>query len=76
MGGLQNISAIENIYGEAGAKNILAGFQNIFAFKITDHETRRFMVDRLGENYQNLSFRAGLKDLSIQRSGHTVKSGI
>lgn len=73
MAGLQNISAIENIYGEAGAKNILAGFQNIFAFKITDHETRRFMVDRLGENYQNLSFRAGLKDLSIQRSGHTVE---
>lgn len=73
MAGLQNISALEELYGEAGAKNILAGFQNIFAFKLTDYDTRRFLVNRLGENYQNVSFSAQNKSANIQRDGHTLE---
>ena len=73
MAGIQNISAIEVLYGEAGARNILAGFQNIFAFRITDYHTRRFLVERLGENYQNISFSAQNESANIQYTGHTLE---
>lgn len=73
LAGMQNISAVEELYGEAGAKNILAGFQNIFAFKITDYDTRKFLVERLGENYQNFSFSAQNKNVNVQRDGHCVE---
>lgn len=73
MAGIQNISAIEDLYGEAGARNILAGFQNIFAFRITDYHTRRFLVERLGENYQNISFSAQNESANIQYTGHTLE---
>ena len=73
MAGIQNISAIEELYGEAGAKNILAGFQNIFAFKLTDYDTRQFLVKRLGENYQNISFSAQIDNVNVQRIGHSLE---
>ena len=73
LAGMQNISAVEELYGEAGAKNILAGFQNIFAFQITDYDTRKFLVERLGANYQNLSFSAQNKSVNVQRDGHCVE---
>lgn len=73
LAGLQNISAVEELYGEAGAKNILAGFQNIFTFKLTDYDTRQFLINRLGENYQNHSFSAQQENIHIQRNGHTVE---
>lgn len=73
MAGIQNISAIEDLYGDAGARNILAGFQNIFAFRITDYHTRRFLVERLGENYQNISFSAQNESANIQYTGHTLE---
>lgn len=73
LAGLQNISAVEELYGEAGVKNILAGFQNIFTFKLTDFATRQFLINRLGENYQNYSFSAQQENIHIQRTGHTVE---
>lgn len=73
MAGIQNISAVEELYGEAGARNILAGFQNIFAFRITDRNTRQFLVERLGENYQNVSFSAQNENANVQRMGHTLE---
>ncbi len=73
MAGIQNISAIEDLYGEAGARNILAGFQNIYAFRITDYHTRRYIVERLGENYQNISFSAQNESANIQYTGHTLE---
>lgn len=73
LAGLQNISGVANLYGEAGAKNNLSSFQNIISFNITDYDTRQFVVNRLGENYQNYSFSGQQKDLNIQRAGHTVE---
>lgn len=73
LAGLQNISSVEELYGEAGAKNILAGFQNIFAFKLTDYDTRQFLVNRLGENYQNISFAAQNENANVQRNGHCLE---
>lgn len=76
IAGLQNISSVEEAYGAAGAKSILAGFQNLFAFKITDYDTRQYVVGRLGENYQNLSFKAQTKNVNVQRLGHTVEDWV
>ena len=71
--GLQNVSGLENRYGETGAKSVLASFQNIISFHTCDYETRRFLIDRLGNNYQNISFSAQMENLNIQREGHTVE---
>lgn len=73
MCGLQNTCGLEEQYGAAGAKNILSSFQNMVAFRINDYDTRQFVINRLGENYQNLSFSAQQTNLNIQRKGHTVE---
>lgn len=71
--GLQNTSGLEDIYGVAGARRILASFQNITSFRISDFDTRQFIIDRLGTNYQNYSFTAQQENVHIQREGHTVE---
>lgn len=73
MCGLQNICGLEEQYGEAGAKNILSSFQNMIAFRTNDYDTRQFVIDRLGENYQNFSLSVQQENLNIQREGHTVE---
>ena len=73
MCGLQNTCGLEEQYGEAGARNILSSFQNMVAFRANDYDTRRFVINRLGENYQNFSFSAQQANLNIQRAGHTVE---
>lgn len=73
MWGLQNICGLEEQYGEAGAKNILSSFQNMIAFRTNDYDTRQFVINRLGENYQNFSLSVQQENLNIQREGHTVE---
>lgn len=73
VAGLQNINAVSDIYGQVQAKNIIAGFQSIFAFGLTDHETRKFITERFGENYQNLTILTQGKYINSQRSGHSVE---
>lgn len=73
MCGLQNTCGLEEQYGEAGAKNILSSFQNMVAFRTNDYDTRQFVINRLGENYQNFSLSAQQANLNIQRAGHTVE---
>lgn len=71
--GLQNMPGIVDIYGDAGSKRILASFQNIITFRVSDYDTRQFLIDRLGTNYQNHSFSAQQENVHIQREGHTVE---
>lgn len=71
--GLQNTAGIEEQYGEAGARNILSSFQNMTAFRTNDFGSRQFVINRLGENYQNFSLSAQQQNLNIQRAGHTVE---
>ncbi|NCC44883.1 MAG: hypothetical protein EOM18_15190 [Clostridia bacterium] len=73
MCGLQNTVGLEEQYGEAGAKNILSSFQNITAFRANDFDTRQFIINRMGENYQNFSLSAQQQNLNIQRAGHNVE---
>lgn len=71
--GLQNLPGLADSYGEIGAKRILASFQNMVSFRNSDHDTRQFIMERMGRNYQNVSFSAQQENLNIQREGHTVE---
>lgn len=73
MCGLQNTCGLEEQYGEAGAKNVLSSFQNMVAFRTSDYDSRWYVINRLGENYQNFSLSAQQANLNIQRAGHTVE---
>ena len=73
MCGLQNTAGLEEQYGEAGARNILSSFQNMAAFRSHDYDTRQFVINRLGENYQNISLSAQQANLNVQRAGHAVE---
>lgn len=73
MCGLQNTCGLEEQYGEAGSRNILSSFQNMVAFRSNDYDTRQFVINRLGENYQNFSLSAQQTNFNIQRAGHTVE---
>ena len=52
---------------------MLSSFQNLITFKLCDYDTRQFVVNRLGENYQNFSVSPQQNNLDIQREGHTVE---
>lgn len=73
MCGLQNTCGLEEQYGEAGAKNILSSFQNMVSFRSNDYDSRQFVINRLGENYQNFSLSVQQDNINIQRAGHTVE---
>ena len=71
--GLQNVSGLADIYGEIGAKRVLASFQSVVAFRNSDYDTRRFLMERLGQNYTNTSFSAQQENINVQREGYTVE---
>lgn len=71
--GLQNFSSLADIYEEIGAKSVLSSFQNIVAFHNADYDTRCFLMNRFGVNYQNLSFSSQQSNIHTQREGHTVE---
>ncbi len=71
--GLQNFSSLADIYEEIGAKRVLSSFQNIVAFHNADYDTRCFLMNRFGANYQNLSFSSQQSNIHTQREGHTVE---
>ena len=72
LAGVQNTPAIEAIYGKYGALGLLAGFQNIFTFKLNDNETIQYISDRLGETYEDVSYRNLRQNIHAQRTGKTL----
>lgn len=57
MIGIQNVDQIIDIYGENRAMNIFSGFLNLFAFKVGDFSTRKYIKERCGENRKLTSYR-------------------
>ena len=51
IAGLQSIDQLTANYGEARAKNIIAGFSSMISFRANDEATRAFIVGRYGKNY-------------------------
>lgn len=73
MCGLQNLAGLEDLYGEDGAKNILASFQNMVVFRVNDYDTRQFVIQRLGKKYSNHSLSVQQENMNVQREGNTIE---
>lgn len=71
--GLQNITQLYDVYGEEKGKVIAAGFMNSFCFQTWDLESRKFITERFGSNYQNLSYIYSGDIVKIQREGSVVE---
>lgn len=70
--GLQSVSQFYDTYGEERGKVIVSGFMNSFCFQTLDLESRRFVSDRFGSNYQHISYTFE-HPASIQREGKVVE---
>jgi len=73
IAGLQTINQLYDVYGEERGKTLAAGFMNSFCFQTFDLDTRKFVTERFGENYINLSFHSLVAPVHSQRAGHTVE---
>ena len=72
--GLQSVDQLEENYGAARAKNIIAGFSSILAFRANDESTRQFVVGKFGKNYvleQNISISNSISE--EKRIGNVVE---
>jgi type IV secretory pathway TraG/TraD family ATPase VirD4 len=75
LAGLQSIEQLYADYEEADAKNIIAGFSSIYAFKANDPRTREYVRDLFGENL-TIERYPGTDRMLIDaapRIGHTVE---
>jgi type IV secretory pathway TraG/TraD family ATPase VirD4 len=75
LAGLQSIEQLYADYDEADAKNIIAGFSSIYAFRANDPKTREYTRDLFGENLTVERYQ-GTDRLLIDaapRTGHTVE---
>lgn len=66
--GVQNISQIINNYGEDNAKNILSGFSSIIAYRVADYETRKYIVDTLGQNKKRIAYLSAISSRGVIES--------
>lgn len=73
IAGLQSITQLYDAYGEEKGKVIAAGFMNSFCFQTWDLESRQFISERFGANYQNLSYYYDGKPITLQREGNAVE---
>lgn len=71
--GLQSINQLYAIYGEDRGKVLASGFMNSFCFQTLDLDSRKFIVDRFGNTYENLAFRSETTHVSVQREAHVVE---
>ena len=75
LAGLQSIEQLYANYEEADAKNIIAGFSSIYAFRANDPKTREYVRDLFGENVVMERWQGTdrmLKD-GTPRNGNTVE---
>ncbi len=72
MIGIQNVDQIIEAYGENMAKNIFSGFTNMFAFKVSDDSTRKYIKERCGENRKCTVWKSSAVHESIE-SAHVVE---
>ncbi len=73
IAGIQNINQLYDAYGMEKGKSIASGFMNSFCFQSFDSDTRKYIAERSGETYDNLSFTVTDTTYNIQRAGHVVE---
>ena len=71
--GLQSINQLYDIYGEDRGKVLAAGFMNSFCFQTWDLDSRKFIMSRFGETYEELIYHTPTRTVPSQRSGHVVE---
>ncbi len=71
--GLQSIDQLYHIYGEDRGKALISGFMNSFCFQTFDLDSRKFIMERFGEKYENLAFHSRAVPISVQRQGYVVE---
>lgn len=73
IAGLQTINQLYDVYGEDLGKTLAAGFMNSMCFQTFDLDTRKFIAERFGDNYTNMSFHSLAVPVHAQREGHVVE---
>ena len=71
--GLQSIDQLYEIYGEERGRSILSGFMNCFCFQTPEYNSRKFIVERFGENVYQLLYRTLDKGQNYCREGHVIE---
>ena len=71
--GWQSINQVYDIYGEEKGKALLAGFMNSFCFQTWDYSSRKYISERFGDNYVNLSYRIDNQPVVLQKEGKVVE---
>lgn len=71
--GLQTINQLYHVYGEERGKVLASGFMNSFCFQTFDLDSRKFIMERFGEKYENLAFHSRSVPVSVQRQGYVVE---
>ena len=69
----RELNRLQKMLEGANIKRVLSSFQNIVAFHNADYDTRCFLMNRFGANYQNLSFSSQQSNIHTQREGHKVE---
>lgn len=54
--GIQSIQQLYEVYGEAGGKNIVGAFQNVFTFRTKDEASRQYVKSIYGENVSAIQY--------------------
>lgn len=54
--GIQSIQQLYEVYGEAGGKNIVGAFQNVFTFRTKDEASRQYVKSIYGENISTIQY--------------------
>ncbi len=74
VAGIQSIKQLEEVYGEAKGQVIAAGFSNIFAFRMTDEASRKYVSELFGKNYVSVRYTDSKGNTSEpEREGYTVE---
>ncbi len=74
--GTQNTRQVEAMYGSEMAASVLSAFGTVFAFRLFDGESRRFVRDRFGENMKLIRFDSAIRAKGMYETtatGHVVE---
>ncbi|WP_170165517.1 type IV secretory system conjugative DNA transfer family protein [Agrococcus jenensis] len=74
--GTQNTHQVEAMYGPETAASVLSAFGTVFAFRLFDGSSRRFVRDRFGENMKLIRLQSSVRSkglIETVQAGHVVE---
>ncbi|MBF4619169.1 type IV secretion system DNA-binding domain-containing protein [Clavibacter sp. VKM Ac-2873] len=64
--GTQNVKQVQEMYGPEMAASVLSAFGSVFAFRLYDGDSRRFVGDRFGANRKLTRFDAAVRGSGLR----------